>query len=112
MSISLATWAPVPVPAAVSGYYIPHIVRTADGMFYMVFNKNAGQGAVGPGYLYRFGASDNNTWTLLSSSTVGGYGGLSVSGVGSSARIALGVTGTWGDYPGQVTQLSDDGGTS
>ena len=108
-----ATWAPVPVPAAVSGYYIPHIVRTADGTFYMVFNKNAGQGAGGPGYLYQFGASNNGSWTLLNSSTYGGYGGLSVSGLGSSARIALGVTGTWGNYPGmQVTQLSDDGGNT
>ena len=108
-----ATWTPVPVPSTVSGYYIPHIVRTADGLFYMVFNKNAGQGAVGPGYLYQFGASDNNNWTLLNSSANGGYGGLSVSGLGSSARIALGVTGTWGNYPGQqVTQISDDGGNS
>lgn len=108
------TWIPVSVPTAVSGYYIPHIVRTSDGMFYVVFNQNAGQGALGPGYLYQFNTS-NNAWTLLSSSipkTTGGYGGLSVFGLGSNARIALGVTGTWGDNPNQVTQLSDDGGST
>jgi hypothetical protein len=105
------TWTPVVVPVNVIGFYIPHIVRAADGYFYMVFNQNAGQGATGPGYLYKFGGTTfGETWNPLSSSTVGGYAGVAVSGTGATARIVLGVTGTWGDNPGQVTQLSDDGG--
>jgi hypothetical protein len=104
-----ASWTPVAVPSTVTGYYIPHMVRTNDGYFYVVFNKNAGQGPTGPGYLYKFGGTvGNGSWTLLSSSTSGGYAGVSVYGTGSTARIALGVTGTWGN--GQITQLSDDGG--
>jgi hypothetical protein len=105
-----ASWTPVAVPSTVSGYYVPHMVRTSDGNYYVVFNKNAGQGAQGPGYLYRFGGVANGeTWTQLSASTQGGYGGVSVSGTGSTARIALAVTGTWSN--GQpVIQLSDNGG--
>jgi xyloglucan-specific exo-beta-1,4-glucanase len=107
------SWTPVPVPAAVAGYHIPHVVRAADGNYYMVFNKNAGEGPGGPGYLYKFGGVVfNENWTLLSSSTTGGYSGISVHGTGSNARIALGVTATWGDNPGQVTQLSDNGGST
>jgi hypothetical protein len=105
------SWTPVAVPSTVSGYYIPHIVRTSDGMFYMTFNQNKGQGPGGPGFLYKFGGTvGNGSWTLLKSSTVGGFAGVSVSGTGNTARIALGVTGTWGDNPGQVTQLSNDNG--
>jgi hypothetical protein len=107
-----ATWAPISVPAAVSGYYVPHIVRNnVDGYYYVVFNKNAGPGGDGPGYLYRFGGvAHNETWTLLDSTTVGGYGGVSVYGSGSTTRIALGVTNTWGS--GQIVQLSLDGGST
>jgi hypothetical protein len=105
-----ASWTPVTVPTAVAGYYVPHMVRNTDGNYYVVFNKNAGQGAGGPGYLYKFGGvSFGETWTQLSSTTQGGYGGVSVRGTGATARIALAVTGTWS--AGQpVVQLSDNGG--
>ncbi|MCS0633922.1 dockerin [Telluria mixta] len=105
-----ASWTPVSVPSSVSGYYVPHMVRTSDGNYYVVFNKNAGQGAGGPGYLYRFGGVNfNESWTQLATTTQGGYGGVSVFGTGSTARIALAVTGTWS--AGQpVVQLSDAGG--
>jgi hypothetical protein len=102
-----STWAPVSVPSAVSGYYITHTVRTSDGAFYMAFSQGAGPGVAGPGYLYKF---SGGTWTLLASNSSAGYGGVSVSGTGSTARIALGVSNTWGS--GQVVQLSDDGGTT
>ncbi|MCS0585272.1 dockerin [Massilia pinisoli] len=106
------SWTPVSVPSNVSGYYVPHMVRTSDGNYYVAFNKNAGQGAGGPGYLYRFGGvSFGETWTQLATTTQGGYGGVSVYGNGSTARIALAVTGTWSS--GQpVVQLSDNGGAS
>jgi xyloglucan-specific exo-beta-1,4-glucanase len=101
-----ATWTPVSTP--VSGYHIPHIVRAADGSFYVLFTKGAGPGAGGPARLYKF---DGSNWTLLNSNDSAGYGGVSVSGTGSTARIALGVSGTWGNYSGQqIVQLSDDGG--
>jgi xyloglucan-specific exo-beta-1,4-glucanase len=101
-----ASWTPVTTP--VSGYHIPHMVRAADGMFYVLFTKGAGPGAGGPARLYKF---DGSTWSLLNSNDSAGYGGLSVFGTGSTARIALGVSGTWGNYSGQqVVQLSDDGG--
>jgi len=105
-----ASWTPVSVPSNVSGYYVPHAVRTSDGYYYFVFNKNAGQGAQGPGYLYKFGGvTFGETWTQLATTTQGGYGGVSVYGTGSTARIALAVTGTWS--AGQpVVQLSDNGG--
>jgi hypothetical protein len=107
------SWTPVSVPSTVSGYYVPHMVRTSDGNYYVVFNQNTGEGAQGQSYLYRFGGVANGeTWTLLRSSTQGGYAGVSVYGTGSTARIALGVTGTWGSNPGQITQLSDDGGST
>jgi len=101
-----ASWTPVPVP--ISGYHIPHMVRAADGMFYVVFTKDTGPGAVGPARLYKF---DGSNWTLLRSDDSVGYGGVSVSGTGATTRIALGVTNTWGNYPGQqILQLSDDAG--
>jgi hypothetical protein len=104
------SWTPVTVPTPVAGYYVPHMVRNTDGNYYVVFNQNAGQGAQGPGYLYKFGGvAYGETWTLLDSSTQGGYGGVSVSGTGPTTRIALAVTGTWGADK-QVVQLSDDGG--
>jgi xyloglucan-specific exo-beta-1,4-glucanase len=105
------SWTPVSTPA--SGYHIPHIVRAADGLFYVVFTKDAGPGAGGPGRLYRF---DGSSWTLLKSvdptgGTNFGLGGVSVSGSGASTRIALGVTNSWGNWSGQqIVQLSDDGG--
>jgi xyloglucan-specific exo-beta-1,4-glucanase len=106
------SWTPVSVPAAVSGYYVPHMVRNSDGNYYVVFNKNAGQGPAGPGYLYKFGGvTSNETWTLLSSSTSYGYGGVSVSGTGSTTRVALAVTGTW-DTTKPVVELSDDAGST
>src|SRR5678816_4523765 len=52
-----ASWTAVSTP--VSGYHIPHMVRAADGMFYVVFTKDAGPGAGGPGRLYKF---DGSTW--------------------------------------------------
>ncbi|KGF79354.1 dockerin [Massilia sp. JS1662] len=110
-----ATWAPVAVPSNVAGYDIPHVVRSADGNFYMAFrahpNTAAGaqaQGAGGPSYLYKFGASNNNTWTQLKFDANVGFAGLSVSGTGPTTRIALGVTG-WADS-NQLIQLSDNDG--
>jgi hypothetical protein len=106
-----ASWAPVTTP--VSGFHIPHMVRAADGMFYVVFTKDAGPGAGGPGRLYKF---DGSQWTLLKSEdpvsgTNFGLGGLSVFGSGATTRIALGVTNSWGSWSGQqIVQLSDDGG--
>jgi hypothetical protein len=89
------------------------MVRAADGMFYVVFTKDAGPGAGGPGRLYKF---DGTTWTLLKSvdpngGTNFGLGGVSVSGSGATTRIALGVTNSWGNWSGQqIVQLSDDAG--
>lgn len=106
-----ATWSPVSTP--VTGYHIPHMVRAADGMFYVVFTQDAGPGAGGPGRLYKF---DGSTWTLLKSvdpsgGTNFGLGGLSVFGSGATTRIALGVTNSWGNWSGmQIVQLSDDAG--
>ncbi|MDR7267811.1 hypothetical protein J2X20_000440 [Pelomonas saccharophila] len=100
-----ASWTPVTVP--ISGYHIPHMVRAADGMFYVVFTKETGPGAGGPARLYKF---DGSNWTLLNSNDSAGYGGVSVSGTGATTRIALGVTNTWGSFPGQqIIRLSDDG---
>ncbi|GAB3453988.1 hypothetical protein GCM10027321_04690 [Massilia terrae] len=107
-----SSWTPVPVPSSVSGYYVPHMVRTSDGYFYVVFNKTAGQGAGGPGYLYKFGGTSfGESWTQLAATTTGGYGGVSVYGSGAMARIALAVTGTW-TSTSPVVQLSDNGGGS
>ncbi|WP_457321764.1 VPS10 domain-containing protein [Roseateles sp. P5_E11] len=106
-----ASWKPVATP--VSGMQIPHMVRAADGMFYVVFTKDAGPGAGGPGRLYKF---DGTTWTLLKSvdpagGTNFGLGGVSVHGSGANTRIALGVTNSWGNWNGQqIVQLSDDAG--
>jgi hypothetical protein len=96
------------VPSTVAGFYIPHMVRTSDGSIYMVFNQNAGQGASGPGYLYRL--DPDSSWHLLKSATSTGMGGLSVYGSGSTARIAVGMTG-WSDTS-KLVQLSDDGGAT
>jgi xyloglucan-specific exo-beta-1,4-glucanase len=101
-----ASWAAVTTP--VPGYHIPHMVRAADGMFYVLFTKGAGPGDPGPARLYKF---DGSNWSLLRSNDSAGYGGLSVHGSGATTRIALGVSGTWGSYPGQqIVQLSNDAG--
>jgi len=106
-----ATWTPVSVPSAVSGYYIPHVVRAADGYFYMAFNQTGGQGRPGPGYVYKFGGGANGgTWTQLLSTTSMGVGGLSINGTGSTTRIAVGMTG-WADSSKQI-QVSDDAGAT
>ena len=103
-----ASWTPVTTP--VSGYHIPHMVRAADGLFYVPFTKGAGPGDGGPARLYKF---DGSTWTLLDSTNSAGYGGVAVFGTGATTRIALGVSGTWGNYSGQqIVQLSDDDGAT
>jgi hypothetical protein len=100
------SWTPVATP--VTGYHMPHVVRGSDGLFYVLFTKGTGPGDAGPGRLYKF---DGTNWTLLRSNDSAGYGGISVYGTGSTARIALGVSGTWGSYSGQqIVQLSDNGG--
>ncbi|HEY9105946.1 MAG TPA: dockerin, partial [Roseateles sp.] len=103
-----ATWSPVSTP--VTGMHIPHMVRAADGIFYVAFTTGAGPGANGPGRLYKF---DGSTWTLLHSVdptqwTSYGIGGVSVYGSGNSTRIALGISNSWGG--GEAVQLSDDAG--
>jgi hypothetical protein len=106
------SWTPVAVPAAVAGYHIPHYVRGADGSYYVVFNKNAGPAGDGPGYLYKYSGL-GGVWTQLSSTTVGGYGGVSVSGAGANTRIALAVTNTWGNTADKkIVQLSDNAGST
>jgi xyloglucan-specific exo-beta-1,4-glucanase len=103
-----ATWAPVATP--VSGYHIPHMVRADDGMFYVAFTHGAGPGDGGPGRLYKF---DGSNWTLLNSFDNFGIGSVSVQGSGATTRIALGVSGSWGNWRGQpVVRLSDDGGAT
>jgi xyloglucan-specific exo-beta-1,4-glucanase len=99
-----ASWAPVTTP--VSGF-IPHMVRAADGMLYVPFTQGGGPSIAGPSKLYKF---DGTTWTPLASNDSAGYGGISVYGSGATARIALGVSNTWGF--GQVVQLSVDGGAT
>jgi hypothetical protein len=115
------SWEPVAVPADVKGFDIPHVVKSADGYFYMTFrthpdtaNNQQAQGMVGPSALYKFGATTggNGYWKKLHSSTWAGFAGISVSGTGPNTRIALGVSGTWGDNPGMITQLSDNDGAT
>jgi hypothetical protein len=103
------SWTPVTVPSNVTGYHIPHVARNSDGNFYIAFTKGSGQGAGGPGVLYKFGAITwGENWTQLASSSYG-YGGVSVSGTGSTTRIALAVTGVW-NTTDPVIQLSDNAG--
>jgi hypothetical protein len=110
-----ASWTGIPVPADVTGYIIPHMVRARDGMMYVAFTQGVGPGASGSAALYKF---DGSQWTLLkrydnTQWTSFGIGGLSVSGTGSATRIALGVTNSWGNWDGQpVVQLSDDAGAT
>ncbi len=106
-----AIWTGVNTP--VQGYHIPHWVRAQDGMMYVVFTKTTGPGAEGPATLYKF---DGTNWTPLKSYektewTSFGIGGVAVSGSGSSTRIVLGITNSWGDWEGKPTvQISDDAG--
>ena len=105
------SWTPVTVPAAVAGYHVPHMVRAADGNYYVAFNQAAGEGVNGPSYLYKFGGvAFNGTWTLLKSSTSSGFGSVSVHGTGPATRIALGMSG-WANTSQQV-QLSDNDGAT
>ncbi len=103
------SWTPVTVPTPATGYYIPHMVRSADGNYYLAFNQSAGQGISGPSYLYKY-VPYSGTWTQLMSSTSGGFGGVSIYGSGSTTRIALAVTG-WANMSQEV-QLSDDAGAT
>ena len=105
------SWTPVAVPAAVTGYHVPHMVRAADGNYYVAFNRDAGEGVSGPSYLYKFGGVGfNGSWTLLKSSTSSGFGSVSVHGTGPATRIALGMSG-WANTSQQV-QLSDNDGAT
>ncbi|WP_225318364.1 dockerin [Cellvibrio sp. KY-YJ-3] len=106
-----ASWTGINTP--LQGYHIPHWVRAQDGMMYVVFTKTTGPGADGPATLYKF---DGTNWTPLKSYTQTewtnyGIGGVTVSGTGSSTRIVLGITNSWGDWEGKPTvQISDDAG--
>jgi hypothetical protein len=106
-----ASWTPVSVPSNVAGFHVPHMVRNTDGYYYVAFTKGSGQGAGGPGYLYKFGGvAHGETWNQLATSSYG-YGGVSVSGTGSTTRIALAVTGVW-NTTDPVIQLSDNAGST
>jgi xyloglucan-specific exo-beta-1,4-glucanase len=104
-----STWAAVSTP--MSGY-IPHMVRAADGLFYVVITSTSGPGSRGPASLYKF---DGTNWTKLkdSPSAQAGLGGLSVVGSGPSTKVVLGVTNTWGAFSGQAIlyRSADDGST-
>jgi hypothetical protein len=105
-----ASWTPVAVPSNVSGYHVPHFARSSDGYFYVVFNQNAGQGAQGPGYVYKFGGpAHGETWAQLAATTQGGFGGVSVSGSGATTRVAVAETGIWTANPPAI-MLSDSAG--
>lgn len=125
------TWTGVPIPTEVTTYtnayttaikpYIPHMVRdtdtTSNRKFYVVFEKDTGPGAGGPAWLYRF---DGTNWSALKSTgsmmtqwTSPGFGGVSVYGTGSSTRIALGETNSWGGWAGMpVVAYSKDAGAT
>jgi len=122
-----ATWTGITIPSAVTSattgtppvsilpyLYIPHMVRAADGMFYVPFTTGSGPASGTPSFLYKF---DGTTWTkLIASSDVpnlyfGGIGGLSVYGSGATTKIVFGVSGTWGDGVWiQIAMRSADGG--
>ena len=121
-----ATWTPVAIPGYVttaagswpgistSSLYIPHMARAADGVFYVPFSSSSGPGSGAPSALYKF---DGTNWTKLLDSSMGPYyggiGGLSVYGTGGTTKIALGISGTWGDATWiQIAMASaDDGAT-
>lgn len=102
-------------PAAPVLPYIPHMARSADGTFYVPFASSAGPGSTAPSWLYTF--DGGTTWELLTQSGDGNYfggiGGLSVYGEGNTTKIALGVSGTWGDDSWvQIVMASDDAGAN
>jgi hypothetical protein len=126
-----ATWTGVPIPTLVTTFtnaytaaikpYIPHMVRdtdtTANRKFYVVFTGSTGPGAGGPAWLYSFDGSSNWSSPLKSAApgqwTSPGFGGVSVYGTGSSTRIALGETNSWGAWAGMpVVTLSKDAGAT
>ena len=105
-----STWTAVPTPVA--GAFIAHMVRAADGLFYVVFTGTSGPGSTGPASVYKF---DGSIWTHLKDapSQQAGFGGLSVQGSGVSTKITVGVTNTWGAYSGQtILYRSADSGSS
>jgi len=103
------SWTPVTVPSNVSGYHVPHVARSGDGYIYIAFTQGSGQGAGGPGVLYKFGGSGHGeSWNQLASSNYG-YGGVSVFGTGSTTRVVLAITGVW-NTTDPVIQLSDSAG--
>ena len=119
-----ATWTGITIPAAVTSAttgtppapvlpYIPHMVRAADGMFYVPFASSSGPGSSAPSWLYKF---DGTNWTQLIASGAGyfgGIGGLSVYGSGATTKIAFGVSGTWGDGGWvQIAMASADAGAT
>ncbi|HUN94357.1 MAG TPA: hypothetical protein VMU33_20060 [Burkholderiaceae bacterium] len=114
------TWSGIAIPAAVTTAiaanqrYIPHLARGADGVLYVPFTSGSGPGSGSPSMLYRF---DGTNWTQLIVSGnglyYGGIGGLSVYGSGASTKIAMGVSGTWGDGAWvQILMRSSDGGST
>jgi xyloglucan-specific exo-beta-1,4-glucanase len=112
-----ATWQGVSTPLDndSTDYYIPHVVRSDDGVLYFIFTGSIGPGAGSPARLYRY---DGNNWDLLrqrdpEGGVNAGYSGLSVYGTGSTTKIALGVSGTWGTWAAKpVVELSEDAGVS
>jgi xyloglucan-specific exo-beta-1,4-glucanase len=116
-----ATWTGIPVPAAVTAaiasnqLHIPHLARAADGMLYVPFASSSGPGSSHPSALYKF--DGGTTWTKLIASGegtyFGGIGGVSVHGSGATTKVAVGVSGTWGDAAWvQIAMRSSDGGTT
>lgn len=125
------TWTGVPIPTLVTTFtnawrttpikpHIPHMVRdtdtTSSRKFYVVFTADTGPGAGGPAWLYSF---DGTSWSEpLKSAQPGqwtspGFGGVSVHGTGSSTRIALGLTNSWGGWAGMpVVGYSKDAGAT
>jgi hypothetical protein len=91
----------MPVTTPLAGNYIPHMVRAADGILYVVFTSGSGPGSGGPASLFKF---DGTTWTRLKDApwAQSGFGGLSVSGSGASTKLVVGVTNTWGAFDGQA----------
>lgn len=121
-----ATWSGVTIPSLVTTFtdaaqttpikpHIPHFVRdtgtAANRKFYVVFTRDTGPGAGGPGWLYSFDGANWSAPLKTGPWTQAGLGGVSVYGSGPSTRIALGVTNTWvGSSPG--VYFSQDAGAS
>ncbi len=121
-----ASWTGVTIPTAVTSAtsgepatpvlpYIPHMARSADGALYVPFTSSSGPGSSAPSWLYKF--DGGTTWDLLTNSGDGNYfggiGGLSVYGSGSTTKIVIGVSGTWGNGSWvQAAMRSDDDGAT